>query len=371
MAILTGTFAKPFANNFQCCFGCGMIDLRDMTNSADNLQRRDDAQFQDELEKLIRVAEDRRLHFMRRVRGRQFMAMTISIIGVIAGAGGFGWFLFMKGELARAVGCMLLAIFPPLYLHFWASGPIRTYGADYKRNFMPEMARVLGGFKFHIKGGINSKLTGRTGVLPPHDSSTSEDCFTGIYKGIKVIISEARLYKRSNKETPVFQGIFVLLETTADLIEGHTIITSDNDMIRQWAATRWKKLQVVDVKTENTEWNSFRAFSDTPQAVSLLVNERLLKELSEASKIFDGAPVTAVLFAKKFIFMMIPCKQDMFEASDIFAPVTTTQHALKCKKEVERILEIIDVFDLYSPARADAAINAAMSPARAGSAPAE
>jgi hypothetical protein len=142
-------------------------------------------------------------------------------------------------------------------------------------------------------------------------------------------------------------------------------------MIRQNAKARWKNLLPLVTPGHNPDQNIFRVFSDTPQAAEFMVTERLIKELSEASKIFDDAPVTAVLFAKKYIFMMIPCAHDMFEASDVFVPVTTSQHATKCKKEVERILEIIDIFDLYSPERASAAIGAAMSSKNAGSEPAE
>ena len=62
---------------------------------------------------------------------------------------------------------------------------------------------------------------------------------------------------------------------------------------------------------------------------------------AEAAAIFNNAALTAVLFGKKYVFMMIPNDKDMFEASDLFVPVTTNQHALNCKKEIEQILEII------------------------------
>jgi hypothetical protein len=51
--------------------------------------------------------------------------------------------------------------------------------------------------------------------------------------------------------------------------------------------------------------------------------------------------------------MMIPNKGDMFEPSSMFVPVSTKQHALNCKKEIERILEIIDVFEIYKAGNAN------------------
>ena len=47
--------------------------------------------------------------------------------------------------------------------------------------------------------------------------------------------------------------------------------------------------------------------------------------------------------------MMIPYESDMFEPSDLFVPVQTKTQAMQCKKEIEQLLEIIDVFDLYKP----------------------
>lgn len=97
---------------------------------------------------------------------------------------------------------------------------------------MPKLAKTLGGFKYSANGGINSKVLGQTGVMPSYDRYTHEDCFMGIYKGIKVIFSEARLYKGSQA---VFQGMFVLLETAKPICEGHLIITAIEKIWRRKA----------------------------------------------------------------------------------------------------------------------------------------
>ena len=82
----------------------------------------------------------------------------------------------------------------------------------------------------------------------------------------------------------------------------------------------------------------------------------LLKELYEASVVFDEAELSAAFFGGKYVFLMIPYKGDMFEASNMHVPVATKQHAMHCKKEIEQILEIIDVFDLYKNPVQDKAV---------------
>ena len=58
----------------------------------------------------------------------------------------------------------------------------------------------------------------------------------------------------------------------------------------------------------------------------------MIKELAEAGAIFKNAPISAVMFRGKYVFLAIPYEEDMFEASNIYVPVATKQHALHCKK---------------------------------------
>lgn len=118
-------------------------------------------------------------------------------------------------------------------------------------------------------------------------------------------------------------------------------------MIRRWAPTRWKKLQKTVPNDTPPEGSRFEVYADNPESANLLVGQRLLTELAEASDIFDNSALSAVLFRKKFIFITIPYEENMFEASNMYVPVATREHAMNCKREIEQILEIIDVFEIY------------------------
>jgi hypothetical protein len=312
-----------------------------------DLQRRDNQQFQAEMQALIGEAENMRMRYMGKHRGRSFLALVFGLGCVLAGGGGFGWFLLMEANLNLALLCIGAAIVPPLLMHLWAQGPLKDYTRAYKAEFMPKVARTMGGFQFYPERGIGAKILGATGVVPPFQTYKAEDCFRGVYKGVKVLMSEARLFGKQERGEPLFSGLLVLLEIPSAVIEGHTIITADAAMVQRWAQTRWKKLRPVQPQNAQTGWGRFHVYSDTPEAASLMVGERLIKELTEAADIFGNSALTAVLFRGKYVFMMIPHEQDMFEASNIFVPCATRQHAMNCKREIERILEIIDVFELY------------------------
>lgn len=291
-----------------------------------------------------------RLNRMRQHRNRGFISMNLNILSVLLGVTAFGWFFLMEALLLPAILSLLLSLIPPIFLHIWSNSPIKAYVREHKTIFMPKLANTLNGLKFHPERGVSSKIIDKLSiVIPAHDTYKAEDCFMGTYKGVKVIFSEARLYTKKRKNDPVFDGIFVLLETPENVIDGHTIITADSKMVKANAKTRWKTMEEVHISVSDPKWDKFYIYSTKPETAELIVGDRLLKELSETAEIFDNAELTAVLFGKKYVFMMIPYEPDMFEASDLFVPVTTKKQAMQCKKEIEQLLEIIDVFDLYEP----------------------
>lgn len=314
---------------------------------ADEIQKRDDVQFQTEIDQLIRESEDMRLSYMGKHRSRNLMSIVIGLISIILGAVAFGWFFLMNGQLFMGLGAVFLSFVPSALLGVWTARPPKLYKRAYKQMFLPKLARTLGGLRYFETRGISEKITRRTGILPGYNRYEAEDCFMGKYKGVKVMLSEARLY-RDKQKASVFDGVFVLLEVPTEIFEGHTIITADIDRASKWQATRWSKLSPVQLNLENAQNNRFRVYSDAPETASLMIGERLLKELGEAADVFNRSLLSAALFKGKYIFLSIPYDGDMFEASDIGVPVATKQHALHTKHEIDRILEIIDVFELYN-----------------------
>lgn len=325
--------------------------MTDETHAFDPVERVNDAIFDAEIDKLIAFSEDLRMDLMRKHRARRGLATFCFIFFVLIGSIGFGWFLFFEGRVDIGVMCVMISIGITFMVHLWSEKPLSQYKEDYKRKFMPRLAQVLGGLKFYPTRGIGRKFLSATGVLPNFETYKAEDCFMGTYKGVKVIFSEARLYQGQREVDALFDGIFVLLEAPREVFDAHTILTSDHHLVQKYAHKRWKKLQPVTIENMPEEAAAFKAYSSNPSSAQLVLGEKLLKELSEASTVFNNAPVTAVLFRKKYVFAMIPYAHDMFEASDLHIPVKTKMHAQQCRQEIDQILEIIDVFDIFREAK--------------------
>ncbi len=314
--------------------------------SINEFQKPDRARFEADIAHLMKAAEEDRMRFMRKVHSRDMMMVVIGILIVVLGGAGFGWFFLMKADLVRALSCIVAAVIVPHFLHPWAKGPLKAYVRNHKENFMPQMAKALGGLSFYPNRGIGEKMIRKTGVLPPYQRYKAEDCFMGVYKGVKVMFSEARLYGKKKNQV-VFQGIFALLETPAHMFDGLTIISANKRLVELYAPTKWKKLQPVNIQTQSIAHDRFSVFSNNEASAKLLVGDKLLKEFSEAGEIFDNADLSAVFFGGKYLFIAIPYDHDMFEASNIHTPVLTKKHANTCQKEIEQLIEIVDVFDIY------------------------
>lgn len=310
----------------------------DANNAITRLEGR---QYSSQIQSLIQRAKANQMEYAARYRKREIQMGFLGLLIVLIGSSGFGYFFFMEADIAKALACIVLTFFIPPLLNLKTQSFAKTYIKDYKENFMPQMAHALGGFKFDAGRGISQKIISKTGVLPPYQSYHAEDCFSGVYKGVKVMFSEAKLFGKS-KTRPIFNGLFVFMEVGTEVFEGHTIITSDQKLTAQYAATKWKSLSNIPSSHPN-----FQVFSSNPENASMIAGEKLLKELAEAGEVFNNAPLSAAFFKGKYIFIAIPNEVDMFEAPDIYDPVMTPGESETCKKEIDQILEIVDVVEIY------------------------
>lgn len=298
------------------------------------------------VQKLIERSELHRVSFMERFRFRGFISMTLSLALVVIGGSGFGWFLIMEADLVKALASILLTACMAFLLHNWASQPLKDYKREYKEQFMPEMAKLLGNLAFHTNRGIKETLLPKTGIVPRFGTYKTLDCFMGVYKDAKIILSEVHLSHRHNKSDTVFSGIFVMLSMPQEEFKGHTIITSHISQAEKWEKTRWKKLQNIEPADTQCAHN-YKIYSDKPKYAQNLLQENLFKELNEMSELFNNAPISLCFFRKSRVFLMIPYEEDMFEPSNLYVPITTKQNAIKLKKEIDQLLSIVDILNVY------------------------
>lgn len=303
------------------------------------IQSTDDHIFRQRIEDLIRDAEEFRLKKMNEYRQREFLSMTMSLSSVVIGATGFAWFFLVQGNLWLALLCMLIAVVPSVFLTGWVRQPVIQYKNNYKTAFMPRLAEALGGLQYFPNRGISRKILARTGIVPAHDKYMAEDCFSGHYKGAKITFSEARLSSKKNPKDLVFDGVFVLIEAQHKIFKGHSIITGDGELAKRLT----RKLSLLPPAENSVFARTFSILTNQDSNAPILQDDKLLKELAETAALFQDAKLSAAFFAGNYIFLSVPTAHDMFEASDVYVPITTNESAVRCKREIDQILSIIDL----------------------------
>lgn len=298
----------------------------------------EESHIKEQLTEAAKFAEDIRVRCMNKAQFRRFVTATIGIIALIGSTGYFGWTLIVEGRLILGILAILASLILTLILNIWAAMPIKAYKAQYKKDVMPRLAKAIGGFSYAPKRGISRKLIEKTKLLPKCKYYTAEDCFTGHYKGHKIMLSEARLGQSPKQDTLIFDGLFVLMQEKEKRFEGHSIITADPFQFNRLS----KHLKSYPI--DNNLYNEhFKIFSNSDKDATQFNNDHLLKELLDAYKAFDKAPLSVCFFGERYVFFMIANKTDMFEPSSMNMPVTTVESTMQVKRELEKILEIIDV----------------------------
>lgn len=298
-----------------------------------------DIEFDRRIEDLTRHAEDFRMGKMRSYSARTMVALIVGMTALVAGAGGFGWFFLMEGDLIKALACVLASAFIPLMLQHWAGGPIRAYRREFKSRFMPHFAQALGGLRFHPQKGIAEGIVRKSGIVPPFDQYVAEDCFMGKSGPVKLIMSEARLSKGGQS---VFEGMFALIELETAQFEGTTILTA-NTALQKVLQQSFKPCPL-----SNTSYaERLSVWTNTAQPAAIAGNEILLREFYEMSQEFEDSAISAVFWNQRYIFVAIPHVGNMFECSNLFVPITTSSTAKQCRREVAQLHSIMDIVKLY------------------------
>ena len=300
-----------------------------------------------EVKELIQKAEDMRLKNSHSYKFRQSLFYFVMSLSVGGSACYFVWVFLMGGSFALALGALGAGIVITPLMGYWAKMPLNNYRKTFKSEFMPALAKALGNLHYHPTGGIGMKTMIPSGIIPPHATYGAEDSFRGTFrKNIGLIVSEARMYGKNAKAPPIFDGLLVYLSVPKGSFKGHTIITSDHNAVKRWANTRWKKFNQIPVQ-QGIEAGDFRVFTTNDDEGRGLADQDFIELLHKLSHLFGNKPVSSAFYGGSRVLLMIPSDDDMFEPGEIEIPVTSHGYAMKCKREIEQILNIVDVLDVY------------------------
>ena len=237
-------------------------------------------------------------------------------------------------------------------LYTWVTKPKKDYAKAYKNKLLPNIIKVLGNFKYNIKGKIPMHLMLPSKIIPRYDRYKSEDHFEGEYKGSKIQFSEIDLLEKrhTRKRThyaSVFKGLAILFEIKNKKIYGHTIIDYNSSKVSEWFKEKsldLKRANLVDPEFEKT----FDVYTNDQVEARYLVDPTIMEKLKDLYKHYHGSKITAAYYEDKFL-ILIESSRNHFEPPDIYIPASDPQGLKELKKEVEDVLDIGDHLELYDP----------------------
>jgi hypothetical protein len=234
-------------------------------------------------------------------------------------------------------------------LWWWVTSPKRQYSRAYKKDILPDIARLFGNFIYDVKGKIPMEAMKPSKIVPSHTQYKSEDFFSGTYKAVQIDFSEIHLKRKQGKNSykTVFKGLAILLSQGTKQFHGHTIMTQDKGKIGSWfkeKTSNFKRADLVDPEFEKL----FDVFTTDQVEARYLIDPRIIENLKSLYHEYNGKQMM-VAFYEDHVLIMIGSDVNHFEPADITIPATDEASLLAMKREIEGILSIVDRLALYDP----------------------
>lgn len=235
-------------------------------------------------------------------------------------------------------------------IYAWATHPRRQYAKAYKTEILPRIAGLFGNFTYSVDGKIDMNALMPSKIVPGHNRYSSEDYFTGEYKGITLEFSEITLKQKSgsgknSNTTTKFKGLAVLLNTKHKRFFGHTILDRNSSALSQWFKEKTNKLERADMVDPEFE-KIFDAYTNDQVEARYLIDPLMIERLKGIYQEYKGDKMAAAFFDNKML-IMIDSNHNHFEPANIHTPATSPDSILSMKREIGQILSIIDKLSLY------------------------
>lgn len=237
-------------------------------------------------------------------------------------------------------------------LWWWVTQPKRQYARAYKKDILPDIARLFGDFTYDVKGKIPMEAMKPSNIVPRHTQYTSEDLFSGTYKAVSIDFSEIHLIRKQGKNSSktVFKGLAVLLTQGTKRFHGHTIMTQDKGKIGGWFKEKTSSFTRADLVDPEFE-KLFDVFTTDQVEARYLIDPRIVENLKSLYREYSGKQMM-VAFYDDHVLILIGSEVNHFEPADITTPATDEASLLAMKREIEGILSIVDRLALYDPKKA-------------------
>ena len=307
--------------------------------------------FQNKVLITLREYESERIKKKNEVSLYSNVAILVSAICIALFIGCNLYFLFKGFNLLAiyfidnfliGIGITLIVIFYVLYLviHIITK---KNFEYKLKLKIIPVIMEAFPGFSYQRTPTLTYNEINSSMILPsPMRFNSSDDCFLGKYKDVKIDITEGACMTSHNYIG--FAGVIIKIKMNKNF-EGTTIIRpKKSDCADDYSDLKNAKLQ--EVILEDTEFNNEYVIYSTDQVEArYLITTVFLERFRNIKKCFNAKCIYCS-FINDSIFLGVHTGTDLFSIGDLYKPVTDFKQFDTMLEEFVSIIELVDLLKL-------------------------
>lgn len=225
--------------------------------------------------------------------------------------------------------------------------PYTAYRRRVKNDIMDTFIRFFSEFEYHHGRGLSDSEIKDSLIFPEYDMHKADDCFRGVYDGVKLKICEEELKKvyRTSKGRrrvdTVFQGVAIEMVMNKNF-SGQTIVVKDAgvfNMFKNFLGLQRVKLEDVTFERE------FEVFSSDQIEARYLLTTAFMERILKLRELYRGKSLQ-ISFNENKILLAIDTRTDMFEPCTFFKTNLNKQNLDVVLEQMLTIFSIIRILKL-------------------------
>ena len=236
--------------------------------------------------------------------------------------------------------------------------PVAEYYHETKKTILQIMIKFFGDFSYGYEKKISPEIINDSQIMASYDKINFDDCFSGMYREVPVMITEYGLYIKTIVEKDgysteryikKFNGILFYAKMNKSF-KGQTIVTKDSLLLNRFRRFKnrdkqtgtTKRLERVGLESPSFE-RKFEVYSDNQIEARYILTTVLIEHMM---KLTESFPNIKFCFKNDHILMNIEKTENMFECSSFFSTLLKYKRIEKNFNEFYELFMIIDTLRL-------------------------
>lgn len=236
----------------------------------------------------------------------------------------------------------------------WGTNSLYRYRAAIKSEIFSSVVQYFGQAWQYVPEGMQQdemRSYMRHGLLPQHDSSSTEDFVAGQHKEVSLKQFECRLVRGKGKHRKeCFRGMVVEVQVPKRF-SGHTVVQRDRGKLGNALGHGSKKQGLERVTLEDPRFEArFEVYGSDQVEARYLLSPSFMERLVALEDFFvqhyDKKCRLRCAFKTGVLQIVAATKYDRFQPGNIYRPVDFRHDINRVLREMDQLFAIIDVLQL-------------------------